>query len=139
MIHSGLLHRLDISTFYFYEPLLFPIFFPWKFINTQSFPCLVSLSQPAAKQITISINIFICFRSSRPGVFCKIGVLRNFTKFTGKYVCQSLFFNKKETLTRVFYCEFCEIPKNAFFIQHPRTRWLLLLFQILYSMKSDAA
>ena len=30
-------------------------------------------------------------RSSRPGVFCKKGVLRN---FTGKYLCQSLFFNK---------------------------------------------
>ena len=34
------------------------------------------------------------FRSSRPDVFCKKGVFRNFTKFTGKYLCQSLFFNK---------------------------------------------
>ena len=25
---------------------------------------------------------------------CKKGVLRNFTKFTGKYLCQSLLFNK---------------------------------------------
>ena len=33
-------------------------------------------------------------RSSRPGVFCKKGVLRNFTKFTVKHLCQSLFFNK---------------------------------------------
>ena len=33
-------------------------------------------------------------RSSRPDVFCKKGVLRNFTKFTGKHLCQSLFFNK---------------------------------------------
>ena len=33
-------------------------------------------------------------RSSRPGVFCKKGVLRNFIKFTGKYLCQSLFLNK---------------------------------------------
>ena len=31
-------------------------------------------------------------RSSRPEVFCKKGVLRNFTKFTGKHLCQSLFF-----------------------------------------------
>ena len=29
-----------------------------------------------------------------PEVFCKKGVLRNFAKFTGKYLCQSLFFNK---------------------------------------------
>ena len=33
-------------------------------------------------------------RSSRPGVFRKKGVLKNFTKFTGKHLCQSLFFNK---------------------------------------------
>ena len=33
-------------------------------------------------------------RSSRPEVFCKKGVLRNFLKFTGKHLCQSLFFNK---------------------------------------------
>ena len=29
-----------------------------------------------------------------PEVFCEKGVLRNFTKFTGKHLCQSLFFNK---------------------------------------------
>ena len=33
-------------------------------------------------------------RSSRPKVFCKKGVLRNFAKFTGKHLCQRLFFNK---------------------------------------------
>ena len=36
----------------------------------------------------------VSYRSSRPEVFCKKGVLRNFTKFTGKHLCQSLFFNK---------------------------------------------
>ena len=39
-------------------------------------------------------NIF----SSRPEVFCKKGVLRNYTKFTGKHLCQSLFFNKVSLL-----------------------------------------
>ena len=35
-----------------------------------------------------------CFHQKRPpDVFCKKGVLRNFTKFTGKHLCQSLFFN----------------------------------------------
>ena len=34
MPYSEMLYRLDISTFYFYEPLLFHIFFPWKFIKT---------------------------------------------------------------------------------------------------------
>ena len=27
-------------------------------------------------------------------MFCKQGVFRNFAKFTGKHLCQSLFFNK---------------------------------------------
>ena len=34
------------------------------------------------------------FRSSRPEVFCKKDVLRSFTKFTGKHLCQNLFCNK---------------------------------------------
>ena len=74
-------------------------------------------------------------RSSRPEVFCKRGVLSNFTKFTGKHLCQSLFLNKfpglrpatllkKETLAQVYSCEFCEISKNTFFIEH--LWWLLL-------------
>ena len=33
-------------------------------------------------------------RSSRPEVFSEKGVLGNFVKFTGKHLCQSLFFNK---------------------------------------------
>ena len=39
-------------------------------------------------------NIEIFVRSSRPEVFYKKGVLRNFAKFIGKHVCQSLFSNK---------------------------------------------
>ena len=65
-------------------------------------------------------------RSSRPEVFCKKGVLRNFTKFTGKHLrqSQSLFFNKvdfikKETLAEVFSCEFYEIFKNTFSYRIP--------------------
>ena len=38
-------------------------------------------------------NDAIC-RNSRPEVFCKKVVLRNFVKLTGKHLCQSLFFNK---------------------------------------------
>ena len=55
----------------------------------------------------------VACKSSRAQVFCKKGALRNFTKFTGKNLCQSLFFSKvaglikKETLAQVFPCEFC--------------------------------
>ena len=38
--------------------------------------------------------VWILFRSSRPEVFCKKDVPRNFAKVTGKQLCQSLFFNK---------------------------------------------
>ena len=33
-------------------------------------------------------------KSSRLEVFCRKGVLRNFAKFTGKHLCQTLFSNK---------------------------------------------
>ena len=55
-----------------------------------------------------------------PGGICKKGFLKNFAKFTGKHLCQSLFFNiKKETLAQVFSCEFCEISKKSFFYGTP--------------------
>ena len=55
-------------------------------------------------------------------------ILRNFAKFTGKRLCQSLFFNKKETLAQVFSCDFCEISKNPFFIEHLGTTASLYTF-----------
>ena len=69
-------------------------------------------------------------RSSRPEVFCKKGVLRNFAKFTGKHLCQSLFFNKvaglrpstllkKRLWHRCFPFNFCEIFKNTFSYRTP--------------------
>ena len=64
------------------------------------------------------------FRSSRPEVFCEKGALRNFTKFTGKHLCQSLFFNKaaggacnfikEETLAQVLFCEFAKFLRTPF-------------------------
>ena len=58
--------------------------------------------------------------------------LRDFVKFTGKHLCQSLFFNKvaglrpqacnfikKETLAQVLSCEICESLKNNFFYRTP--------------------
>ena len=39
-------------------------------------------------------NRYKIMKSSRLEVFCKKGVLRNFAKYTGKHLCQGLFFNK---------------------------------------------
>ena len=57
-------------------------------------------------------------RSSCPEVFCKKGVLKNFKKFAGKHLCTCTFI-KKETLTQMFSCEFCEIFKNTIFYKTP--------------------
>ena len=79
-------------------------------------------------QYNFLINGIPLFASSRSEVFCKKGVIRNFTKFTEKYLWQSFFFNKvaglrsatlKETLAQVFSCEYCEISKNIFFHRTP--------------------
>ena len=84
---------------------------------------------------TYMIEIFwrkqlTAFRSSHPEVFGKKGVLRNFTKFTGKHLCQNLFFNKVAGLSpatlfkkrlwhRCFPVEFCGISKNTFLHRTP--------------------
>ena len=46
----------------------------------------------------------------------KRGVSKRFAKFTGKHLCQSLFFNfiKKETLAHVLFCGFCKRCNNYF-------------------------
>ena len=63
-------------------------------------------------------------------MFCKKEVLENFAKFTGKHLCQSLFFNNKLQATGVqlywkrdsgigVSCGFCEISKNTFSYRTP--------------------
>ena len=75
--------------------------------------------------------------SSRPETFCKKRVLRNFTKFTGKHLCHSLFFNKavglrhatllkKRLWYRCFPVNFVEFLRTPFFMEH---LWWLLLWR----------
>ena len=59
------------------------------------------------------------FRSNRPEVFCKKGALRNFIKFTGKHLCQSLIFNKVLLKMRLWHRCF---PMN--FVKFLRTPFL---------------
>ena len=67
----------------------------------------------------ISILNWYCkvyFQEQFPEVFFKIGVLKNFAKFTGKNLCPSVFFDKneglqhasllKKRLQHLFSCEF---------------------------------
>ena len=64
-------------------------------------------------------------------------VLRNFAKFTGKHLCQSIFLSKvaglrsatslkKRLWDRCFHVNFCEISKYTFSYRTGHLRWLLL-------------
>ena len=75
-------------------------------------------------------------RNSRPDVFCEKGVLRNFEKFTGKHLCQSLFFLKvagsrpaillwKRTWRRCFPLNCAKFLRTTFLTEH--LWWLLLI------------
>ena len=80
---------------------------------------------PMTRDEGVELNRQPYFRSSCPAVFCKKEVLKNFSKCTGKHLCQSLFliklrvdafnFIKKETLAQLFFCEFCKNFENSFF------------------------
>ena len=104
-----------------------------------------------AQFTTTFIQVAPLFQKQPPEVLykkrCSIkkGALKNFTKFTGKHLCQSLFliklqalttkapewrhsgvffvkacnFIKKETLAQVISCEFCKNFKNTFLNRTP--------------------
>ena len=95
--------------------------------------------------VSIKITTVSCWtpfllisRSSRADVFCKKGVLKNLTKFTGKYLFLSLFFNKVSALRlrlkkrfwrMCFPVNFVKLLKIAFSIEH---LWWLLLNQFTW-------
>ena len=75
-------------------------------------------------------------RSRCPEVFCEKGVLRNIVKFTGKHLCQSLFFDKvaclrpatllkKRLWHRCFPMNFVKFLRTPSYIEH--LWWLLLV------------
>ena len=79
------------------------------------------------------VHVYSLYRSSRPEVFCKEGVLWNFAKFTGKHLCQSLFFKKfaglrpllkKRLWYRYFLVNFVKFFRTSFL---QNTSWRLLL------------
>ena len=71
------------------------------------------------------------FRSNHRRCSVKNDVLRNFAKFTGKHLCQSLFFNKvasvpatlliKSLWHRCFPVNFAKFVRTLFFAEHLRT------------------
>ena len=66
-----------------------------KHLRWHVFAKIVKSSTPLTLLARSSIlSIWQGYRSSRPEVLCKNGVLRNFAKFTGKLLRQSLFLIK---------------------------------------------
>ena len=55
---------------------------------------------------------------SRSKVFCKKGVLNNFAKLTGNYLCHILLFNKKRLWHRFFLVHFAKLLGTSIFIVH---------------------
>ena len=54
-----------------------------------------------SNKIELSEEFMVMWREEKPlEEFCKNVVLRNFAKFTGKHLCQSLFFNKVAGLAK---------------------------------------
>ena len=67
-------------------------------------------------------------RSSRSQMFFKISFLKNFTMFTGKHLCWSLFLVKLQSLQHgCFPVNTLKFLRTAFLIEHPRWRlaWTL--------------
>ena len=85
-----------------------------------------------------SIDWFLHDGNFRAYVFCKKVVLKNFAKFRGKHLCQSLFFNKvaglkpatllkKRLWHRCFPVNFTKFLRTTFFTEH---LWRLLLVHL---------
>ena len=69
---------------------------------------------------------FMFVRSSRPDLFCKKGILKNFAKFTGKHLClRPATLLKKRLWRRCFPVNFVKYQRTPFLIEH--LWWLLLV------------
>ena len=86
----------------------------------------------------------LAYRSSRPDMFCKKGVLKKFAKFIGKHRSQTLFFNKVtglsnfieiETLAQVFFYDFCEFLRTSFFNRTPPVAASVLSFFVWLELR----
>ena len=100
-------------------------------------PWLITMGNNKSKRLHIMLPFLfleikqkVNYRSIRSKVFCKKGVLRYFTKFTGKHLCQSLFFNevaglspatllKKRLWHRCIAVNFVEFLRTPFLHRSP--------------------
>ena len=127
----------------------------WGFWGSFSVKDFSYKKKRVAKSISmLKVKLFSCFtcdtfskkqsRSSHQR--CSIGVLKNFTKFTGKLLCQSLFFNKvaglrPATLLKKRLCQKCFPANFVIFSRTPfsqnTSRWLLLAIHLTHRIRKS--
>ena len=67
-----------------------------------------------SNKIELSEEFMVMSNKEQPlEMFCKKYFLRNFAKFTGKHLCQSLFFNKVAGPTKFLRTTFLTEPLRA--------------------------
>ena len=108
-------------------------------------PWPAALAEKSLLQMLLRIELSwekVLIRSSHRRCSIKEGVLRNFSKFTGKHLCQSLFFNKVASscrheatlLKKRFWHAYFPVNFEKFlrrpFLQN--TEWLLLIHYQAY-------
>ena len=87
------------------------------FLQATTFSLLKLIFYTKNKKAGINVTIFVrYYLSSRPKVFCKKGVLRNFSKFAENHLSWSVFFNKiaglrllLKLITIMLIEQYCEI------------------------------
>ena len=101
----------------------------FKLTDDKSYKMFTRIEQFICTFLFLNIGRFQWLISEAVVRRCSVkkGVRRNFTKFTGKHLCQRLFFNKvaglcnfikKESLAQVFSSEYCEISRSTFLAEH---------------------
>ena len=92
---------------------------PKKFLMKNFIVCAV-WKKLSPNRVNLSCEVWNSLhRSSRPEVFCKKGILKKFSEFTGKHQCQSLFFNKVAGKKRLWYRCFPVNFGNTFLYRTP--------------------
>ena len=89
---------------------------------------ILCFKQWSVKENCVEKILHAICRSSHRRWSVRKGVLRNFAKFTGKHLCQSLFFNKVEGLRAATLLKknFVKFLRTHFYIEH--LWWKLLCY-----------
>ena len=112
----------------------------WWWIKLKS---IFNKSNLFFKSASVLLNFFmngdsnVAYRSSRPEVFCEKVVLRNFAKFTGTHLCQSLFLNKVAGLW--YRCFPVKVLRTSFhrtpLVATPVLRWCSIHITIIVPLR----